>query len=225
VNPALFGSRLPYDTQRDLLPVFLAMVTPNTLMANLDFPARTVPALVELAKSRPGGLDCATPGIGTAQHVSLALFNHLAGTRIAHVAYREMASARNDLTAGRVPLQFSNVPTTLPLVQAGQAACLAHTGPAPVGVLPGVPGLAQTLPGFETWEWNGFFAPAGTPPGLIRELNAAMNTVIAEPATLERLTGLGALTRRNTVEEFAAFRAQQIEFFAGMVKMANIRID
>jgi tripartite-type tricarboxylate transporter receptor subunit TctC len=143
VNPALFGTRLPYDTQRDLVPVFLAMVTPNTLMANTGFPARTVSALIALAKSEPGRLDCATTGIGTAQHVSLELLNHMAGIEVAHVAYREMAGARNDLTAGRIPLQFSNVPTTLPLLQSGQVLCLAHTGPAPVGVLPGVPAGAK----------------------------------------------------------------------------------
>ncbi len=225
VNPALFGARLPYDTRRDLLPVFLAMLTPNTLMANKDFPAQTPSALIALAKSEPGRLDCATTGIGTAQHVSLELFNHRAGVRIAHVAYREMASARNDLTAGRVPLQFSNVPTTLPLLQSGQVRCLAHTGPAPVGVLPGVPAIAETLPGYETWEWNGVFAPAGTPAGLIGEYSAALNAVIADPPVLERLTGLGALTRPNTPAEFGAFRDQQIAFFAEMVQMANIRID
>ncbi|SDB23144.1 Bug family tripartite tricarboxylate transporter substrate binding protein [Belnapia rosea] len=225
VNPSLFGNRLPYDTRRDLLPVFLTMVTPNTLMSSNGFGPQTLPALIEFARSQPGGLDCATTGIGTAQHVSLELLNHMAGIRIAHIAYREMASARNDLIAGRVPLQFSNVPTTLPLLQAGQVRCLAHTGPAPVSVLAGVPGIAETLPGYETWEWNGLFAPAGTSATLIGELNAALNAVIREPATLDRLTGLGALTRPNSVEDFAAFREQQFAFFARMVQMANIRID
>ncbi|MBL6080279.1 tripartite tricarboxylate transporter substrate binding protein [Belnapia sp. T18] len=225
VNPALFGPRLPYDTRRDLLPVFLAMVTPNTLMATNAFPVQTVPELIALAKSRPAEIACATTGIGTAQHVSLELLNHMAGIGIAHVAYREMASARNDLTAGRIPLQFSNVPNTLPLLQSGQVRCIALTGPAPLDILPGVPVFADTLSGYETWEWNGFFAPANTPSGLIRDYNAALNAVIAEPPVLERLTGLGALTRANTAEEFNTFREQQITFFAGMVKTANIRID
>jgi tripartite-type tricarboxylate transporter receptor subunit TctC len=225
VNPALLGARLPYDTRRDLLPVFLAMVAPNTLMANNDFPARTVPALIALAKSEPGRFDCATTGIGTAQHVSLELLNHMAGIEIAHIAYREMASARGDLTADRILLQFSNVPNTLPLLRSGQVRCLAHTGPAPVGVLPGVPAFAETLPGYETWEWNGFFAPAGTPPAVVRDYNAALNAVVADPPVLERLTGLGALIRPNTAGEFSAFRDQQFAFFAEMVRMANIRVD
>ncbi|MFC7693582.1 Bug family tripartite tricarboxylate transporter substrate binding protein [Paeniroseomonas aquatica] len=225
VNPALFGSRLPYDTRRDLLPVFLAMVTPNTLMVTNGFGPRTVPELIAHAKANPGRLDCASTGIGTVQHVSLELLNHRAEIRINHVVYREIAAARNDLTSGRVPMQFSNVPSTLPVTQANQARCLAHCGPAPIAQLPGIPGFAETLPGFETWEWNGVFTPAGTPGEVITRLNAELNATIRDSVVIERLTGLGALTRPNTVEEFAAFRDQQTEFFTGMVRMANIRID
>jgi tripartite-type tricarboxylate transporter receptor subunit TctC len=225
VNPSLFGARLPYDTQRELLPVFLAMVTPNTLMRHPAFEARTVPELIAMAKARPGSLDCSSTGIGTVQHVSLELLNHRAGVRINHIVYREIAAARNDLTSGRVPLQFSNVPSTLPLTQAGHAVCMAHCGPQPIGVLPGVPAMTETVPGFETWEWNGVFAPAGTDPGVIRHLNAELNGVIRDPDVEQRLNGLGALTRANTTDEFAAFREAQMRFFAEMVRMADIRIN
>jgi tripartite-type tricarboxylate transporter receptor subunit TctC len=225
VNPSLFGTKLPYDTRRDLLPVFLAMVTPNTLMRWPDFEAKTIPELIALAKANPGKLDCSSTGIGTVQHVSLELFNLMAGVKINHIVYKEIAASRNDLTTGRVPLQFSNVPGTLPLTQANQAICMAHCGPQPIAVLPGVPAMASFLPGFETWEWNGVFAPAGTPEPLIRQLNTELNAVAKEPAVLDRLSQLGALTRPNTVEEFTAFREQQIAFFADMVKRADIRID
>ena len=225
VNPSLFGTRLPYDTRRELLPVFLAMVTPNTLMVTNDFGPKTVPELIAHARANPGKLDCASTGIGTVQHVSLELLNHRAGIRINHVVYREIAAARNDLTSGRVPLQFSNVPSTLPVTQANQARCLAHCGPAPIAQLPGIPAFAATLPGFETWEWNGVFTPAGTPAELIGRLNTELNATIREPLVVDRLSGLGALTRANTVEEFAAFREQQFGFFAEMVQLANIRID
>ncbi len=225
VNPSLFGTRLPYDTQRDLLPVFLAMLTPNTLMCHPAFGPQTVPELIALAKANPGRLDCASTGIGTVQHVSLELLNHRAGVRVNHIVYREIAAARNDLASGRVPLQFSNVPSTLPLIQANQARCLAHCGPQPIAALPGVPAMAETLPGFETWEWNGIFAPAGTDAGLVRQLNAELNEVVRDARVQERLNGLGALTRANTTQEFAAFREQQISFFAEMVKLADIRIE
>jgi tripartite-type tricarboxylate transporter receptor subunit TctC len=225
VNPSLFAGKLPYDTLRDLLPVFLSMQTPNTLMRNAEFEARTMAELIALAKRKPGGLDCASTGIGTVQHVSLELLNQRAGIKINHVPYKEMGAVRNDLFAGRVPLQFSNVPASVALRSAKEVTCMAHCGPQPIGVLPGVPGIAEVLPGFETWEWNGVFAPAGTDPALIARLNGEMNAAFRAPATAARLAELGALTRANTVAEFAAFRETQIAFFAEMVKTANIRIE
>jgi tripartite-type tricarboxylate transporter receptor subunit TctC len=225
VNPSLFGTRLSYDTRRDLLPVFLTMVSPNTLHANKAFEAKTIPELIALAKAHPGQLDCSSTGIGTVQHVSLELFNHMAGTRINHVVYREVGAARSDLISGRVKLQFSNVPGSVALLASKEALVMAHCGPNPLPVLPGVPAIAETLPGFETYEWNGIFAPAGTPREIIQQLNAELNATIQDATVAERLTTLGALTRPNTTEEFGAFREQQIEFFAGMVRMANIRID
>jgi tripartite-type tricarboxylate transporter receptor subunit TctC len=225
VNPSLFAGKLPYDTLRDLLPVFLSMQTPNTLNCNVMFEAKTVPELIALAKSKPGGLDCASTGVGTVQHVTLELLNQRAGIKINHVPYKEMGAVRNDLFAGRVPMQFGNVPGTVALRSAKEVTCMVHTGPRPIEVLPGVPGMAETLPGFETWEWNGVFVPAGTDPALITKLNEEMNAVFRAPATAARLVELGALTRANTVAEFAAFRETQIAFFAEMVKTANIRIE
>jgi len=206
VNPSLFAGKLPYDTRRDLMPIFLSLQTPNTLMRNAEFEAKTIPELIALAKRKPGGLDCASTGVGTVQHVSLELLNQRAGIKINHVPYKEMGAVRNDLFAGRIPLQFSNVPS-------------------PVEVLPGVPGIAEVLPGFETWEWNGVFAPAGTDAALITKLNADMNAVFRLPTTAARLAELGALAPANTVAEFTAFRETQIAFFAEMVKTANIRIE
>jgi tripartite-type tricarboxylate transporter receptor subunit TctC len=225
VNPSLFAGKLPYDTLKDLLPIFLSLQTPNTLNRNVSFEAKTIPELIALAKSKPGGLDCATTGVGTVQHVSLELLNQRAGIKINHVPYKEMGAVRNDLFAGRIPLQFGNVPGTVALRSAKEVTCMAHCGPKPVAVLPDVPGIAETLPGFETWEWNGVFAPAGTDPGLITKLNADMNAVFQSPATVTRLAELGALAPANTVAEFTAFRETQIAFFAEMVKSANIRIE
>jgi tripartite-type tricarboxylate transporter receptor subunit TctC len=225
VNPTLFAGKLPYDTRKDLLPIFLSLQTPNTLMRNAEFEARTIPELIALAKSKPGAVDCATTGVGTVQHVSIELLNQRAGIKINHVPYKEMGSVRNDLFAGRIPLQFGNVPASVALRSAKEVTCMAHTGPRPVEVLPGVPGIAETLPGFETWEWNGVFAPAGTDAGLITKLNADMNAVFRLPATAARLAELGALAPANTVAEFAAFRETQIAFFAEMLKTANIRIE
>ncbi len=128
VNPSLFAGKLPYDTRKDLLPIFLSLQTPNTLMRNSAFEAKTIPELIALAKSKPGGLDCASTGVGTVQHVSLELLNQRAGIKINHVPYKEMGSARNDLFAGRIPLQFSNVPGSVALRSAKEVTCMAHAG-------------------------------------------------------------------------------------------------
>jgi tripartite-type tricarboxylate transporter receptor subunit TctC len=225
VNPSLFAGKLPYDTRKDLLPVFLSLQTPNTLLRNAQFEARTVPELIALAKKKPGSLDCASTGVGTVQHVSLELLNHLAGIKINHVPYKEAGTARGDLYAGRIPLQFGNVPSTVPQLKVKDVTCMAHTGPKPIEVLPGVPGIAEVLPGYETWEWNGVFVPSGTDAGLITRLNQGMNAAFATPSVAQRLVELGALAPANTVQEFADFREKQITFFTEMVKLANIRIE
>ena len=148
-----------------------------------------------------------------------------AGIKINHVPYKEMGSVRNDLFAGRIPLQFGNVPGAISMRSSKEVTCMAHTGPKPVDVLPGVPGIAEVLPGFETWEWNGVFVPAGTDPGLVTRLNEEMNAAFRDDKVAARLAELGALARPNTVAEFAAFRETQIAFFAEMVKAANIHIE
>jgi tripartite-type tricarboxylate transporter receptor subunit TctC len=141
------------------------------------------------------------------------------------VPYKEYSAARSDLFAGRIALQFGNVPGAVALRSAKEVTCMAHTGPQPVEVLPGVHAISETLPDFVTWEWNGFFVPAGTDPGLIARLNAELNQVIRDPMVLQRLAELGAMTRPNTPAEFSAFRDEQIDFFTGMVKSANISIE
>jgi tripartite-type tricarboxylate transporter receptor subunit TctC len=225
VNPSLFAGKLSYDTQRELLPIAQTMQTPVTLMRNAQFQAKTVPELIALARSKPGALDCASTGVGTVQHVSLELLNQKAGIKINHVPYKEMGSVRNDLFAGRIPLLFSNVPGTVALRSSKDVSCMAHTGPKPVEVLPGVPAISEVIAGFETWEWNGLFAPAGTDAALISRLNAEVNAVMKMESVAKRLAELGALTQANTVAEFTSFREKQIAFFADMVKSANIRIE
>jgi tripartite-type tricarboxylate transporter receptor subunit TctC len=225
VNPALFGPKLPYDTQRDFLPVFLSLVTPNTILGSNLFAPRTVPELIAAAQAAPGTIDAGTSGIGSAQHITLALFNAVAGVRINHVVYRDAPAARNDMVTGRIHLQFSNVPGSVTHFRAGTARVLAHTGREAVPVLPGVEALAGTLPGFETYEWNGVFLPAGTPEEIRRGLNAALNATAAEPSVAAKLLALGGLVRPNTPEEFAGFLEGQFALHGRVVREANIRAD
>ena len=225
VNPALFGPRLPYDTRRDFQSVFLSLVAPNTILAWNGFGPRTVRALIAAAKAAPDSIDAGTSGIGSAQHITLALFNAMADVRINHVIYRDAPATRNDLITGRIQLQFSNVPSSVPHFLARTARVMAHAGLVPVPVLPGVEAIADTLPGFETYEWNGIFLPAGTPEPIGRDLNAALNATAADPPVAARLDALGALQRPNTPAEFDAFLETQYALHGRVVREANIRVD
>lgn len=149
----------------------------------------------------------------------------MAGLRINHVTYRGTPAVRNDPLARRIALNFSNVPGSVPMLQVPEARVLCHTGLVPVEVLPGVEAIADTLPGYETNEWNGIFAPAGTSREIIQFLNAAFNRPIQAPTVAERLRTLGAVTRANTPEECAGFRHEQIVLHGSIVRDANIRIE
>jgi tripartite-type tricarboxylate transporter receptor subunit TctC len=225
VNPALFGPKLPYDTRRDFLPVFLSLVTPNTILGSNLFAPRSVAELVAAAKAAPGTIDAGSTGIGSAQHLTLALFNEMAGVRINHVVYRDSPAARADLMDGRIQLQFSNVPGSVTHFRAGTARVLAHAGREAVAVLPGVAAIDATLAGFETYEWNGVFLPDGTPEAIRQGLNAALNATAAEPAIAEKLAALGGLLRPNTPEDFAGFLEGQFALHGRVVREANIRVD
>lgn len=225
VNPSLFGTRLPYDWQRDFAPVFLSMQAPNTILSNNDFAPRTVRELIDAAKAAPGRIDGGSSGTGSAQHITLELFNAMAGVRINHIVYREAAATRTDLLGGRIQLQFSNVPNSVSVRRSGAARILGQSAPQRVPVMPEVEAIAETLPGFETWEWNGVFFPAGTPADIIARLNAELNTTIGEAAVVERLDSLGVTAPRNTVEEFATFLGRQVALHTRVVRDANIRIE
>lgn len=225
VNPSMFGARLPYNTERQLLPIFLSMVAPNTINVHRDFEARTVRDLIAVAKAQPGGLDAGSTGVGSAQHISLELFNKMADVRINHVIYRDTPTVRNDMLARRIAMQLSNVPGSVPALQIPQARVLCHAGIVPVEVLPGVEAIADTLSGYETYEWNGIFAPAGTSAEIIQYLNTTFNRAIQAPAVADLLKTLGAVTRANTPEECASFRREQMALHGGIVRDANIRIE
>jgi tripartite-type tricarboxylate transporter receptor subunit TctC len=224
VNPALFEGRLPYEVG-DFQPVFLAALVPNLLLVHPSVPARTVAEVIALAKAAPGGLDWASSGNGTVQHLSLELFARQAGVRLNHVPYRGGGPALNDLIGGQVKYFFSNASSSTGHARSGAVRAVAHTGRGRLAPLPDVPPVSDTLPGFETYEWNGVFVPAGTPAEVVARLGAALNAAIREPAVVERLAALNVQARENTPEEFRAFLAAEIERWGRVVREAGIKPD
>ena len=224
INPAL-RPRLPYDPRRDFRPVIRIAAVPNTLVAGPACPAQSLAELIALAKARPDDLDCATTGTGSSQHLTLELFNRLAGVRINHVPYKDTPAAQNDVLAGRVALYCATSTSAAPQHSQGGLRVLAHTGGKPVEALAGVPAASATLPGFESLEWHGLFAPKGTPDGIVQRLNAEVNAALREPEVLERLSGLAAQAEANTPEQFQAYVAAELEKWGRVAQEANIRLD
>src|SRR5262245_60674371 len=223
VNPFLYP-KLPYDTVKDFQAVFLASLVPNILVVNNAVAASTVADVIALAKASPGGLDWASSGNGTVQHLALELFRLRAGVKLNHIPYRGGAPALNDVIGGQVKFYFSNGAASIGHIQGKALKAIAHTGRGRLGTLPDLPAVAETLPGFEAYEWNGVFVPSGTPPAIVQKLNAGLNLVLRQPDVAARLKQLNVEFRENAPNEFRAFVKAEMEKWERVVKEANIKL-
>jgi tripartite-type tricarboxylate transporter receptor subunit TctC len=223
VNGALYAN-LPFDYTRDFDAVALVSLVPNILVVTPSVPVNTLADVIAYAKAAPGGIDMASSGNGTLQHLSLELFKFLTGAKVNHVPYRGGSLALNDVIAGQVKFFFSNGSSVVGMIQGGQVKAIAHTGKGRLKSLPDVPPVSDTLPGFEAYEWNGVFVPHGTPPAIVRTLNGAINQAIRAPEVKDRFEQLNIESRQSTPEEFRAFVTEQTERWGKVVKEANIKI-
>jgi tripartite-type tricarboxylate transporter receptor subunit TctC len=224
VNPFLYGN-LSFDYGKAFQPVFLASLVPNILVVTPSVEAKTVADVIALAKATPGGLDFASSGNGTVQHLSLEMFRHMTGTTINHIPYRGGGPALNDVIGGQVKFFFSNGSASVGLVQSGKVRGVAHTGKGRLATLPDLPPVSDTIPGFEAFEWNGVFVPTGTPAAIVQKLSAGLNAMLKEPAVTERLDKLNVEYRPNTPDEFRVFVAAELERWSRVVKEANIKLS
>ena len=224
INPALVAN-LPYDTQNDFVPVFLAAQVPNLLVVYPPVPAKTVSDVIALAKSSPGGLDWASSGNGSVQHLALELFRAMTGVKLNHVPYKGGAPALNDMVGGHIKFFFSNASSSTPFVKSGQVRALAHTGRGRLAAFPELPPVSDSVPGFEAYEWNGVFVPAGTPAPVVSRLNAALNDALREPKIAERLAALSVQAKPNSPAEFAAFFKSELDKWGRVIREANIQLD
>jgi len=222
-NPSLYP-RLSYDTEKDFAPVFLASRVPNILVVHPSIEARTVSDVIALAKAAPGGLDWASSGNGTVQHLSLELFRLRTGIKLNHIPYRGGGPALNDLIGGQVKFFFANGAAALGHIQGGAIRAIAHTGKGRLRTLPDLPAVADTLADFEAYEWNGVFVPTGTSPEIIRKLNSGLNALLKQRDVIDRLNALNIEFRENTPEEFRAFVAGEMEKWSRVIREANIKL-
>jgi len=223
INAAMFPN-LPFDFVHDIAPIAITNRVALVMEVLPSFPAKTVPEFIAYAKANPGKINMASAGVGGPQHVAGELFKYMAGVNLIHVPYHGSTPAITDLLAGQVQVMFDVTPTALPQIRAGKLRALAVTTPERVDFLPGVPAMAEFLPGYEAFGWIGFGAPKGTPAAIIAMLNEQINAAIADPAIKARLTGLGALVMpRNSPEDFAKFIAADTEKWRRVVQFAHLK--
>ena len=223
VNGGLYSS-LPFDYIRDFEPVALVSLVPNILVVTPSLPVKTMADVIAYAKAQPGGIDIASSGNGTLQHLSLELFRFMTGVKVNHVPYRGGGPAVNDVIAGQIKFYFANGSAVVGMIQSGQLKAIAHTGKGRLKSLPDIPPMSDTLPGFEAFEWNGVFVPHGTPQPIVTALNGAINQAIVSPEVKDRFDNLNIESRPTTPEEFRAFINDQMERWGKVVKEANIKL-
>jgi tripartite-type tricarboxylate transporter receptor subunit TctC len=224
-NLALYSS-LGYDPLRDFEPVIVAGENSLVLAANPKLPVKSVGELIALAKSKPGELTAATSGNGSTAHLSLAAFNKQAGVSIMHVPYRGGVPSLTAAVAGEVNLVFSDIVPAAPLVQDRRLTALAMTGLRRARVAPDIPTLSESgLPGFSITAWVGLVAPKGTPPEIVRKLNAEVLRTVKDADFARQIATMGIDPLGNTPEEFAAFLREEIPRWKQIAQDAGAKVE
>jgi len=223
--PALY-SKLGYNALKDFAAIVYVGYTPLLLLAHPSLPAKSVSELAALAKSRPGQLTAASPGNGTAHHLSLELFMATTGTKVIHVPYKGSSQAIVDLLAGQVQMSFDVPPVSLEHIKRGRIRVLGITTAQRSAKLPDVPTLNESgLKGFEIINWYGFFAPAGTPKDVVAKINADLNKALQDGAISKRLNDIGIEIGGGTPESFDAYVRAEVVKFDKLVKSAGIKLE
>jgi tripartite-type tricarboxylate transporter receptor subunit TctC len=201
------------------------MRVPNVMEVNPAVPAKTVAEFIAYAKGNPGKVNMASSGNGTSIHVSGELFKMMTRVDMLHVPYRGSAPALTDLMGGQVQVLFDNMPSSIEYLKAGKLRPLAVTTATRSDALPGVPTVAETVPGYEASAWFGLGAPKGTPAEIVDKLNAAVNAGLADPKLKGRLADLGGSMLLGPPADFGKLIAEETEKWAKVVKFSGARPD
>ena len=225
INMSLFKN-LSYDVQKDFAPVSLLTQGPLVLVAHPQFPANSIKEVIELAKSKSGGLNFASSGNGQSTHLSAELFNTMAGIKMSHVPYKGSAPALTDVMSGQVDVMFDTTLSAMPFVKAGKLKALGLTSPVRSPVAPDVPTIAESgLPGYEVFAWNGVFVPAGTPKAIIQQLNDQIRKAMLLPQVKDKFSAQGFAASWNSPENFGVFVKNEVDKWSRTVKASGATLD
>jgi tripartite-type tricarboxylate transporter receptor subunit TctC len=222
VNPSLYAKN-PFDPFKDFAPVMLAAASPNILVVNADFPAKTVKELVELIKKEPGKYNYAMPGAGTTPHLAGELFKLTFKLDLATVPFNGAGPAIQSAVAGHTPVALTALPPTAPQIQAGKLRGLAVTAAKRSSALPDVPTMAEAgVTGQESETMQGIFLPAGTPKEIVNLLNNEIVKAMVMPDVKEKCAQLGFEVVANKPDEFAVYIKKEVDKWGKVIKDANI---
>ena len=223
INPHLYA-KLPYDVARDFAPVTLIGAINTCLAVHPSLPVRSVKELIALAKARPGQLNYASGGVGSAQHIPMEMFKQMTGTDIVHVIYKGLTPAFNDVVAGQVPMIFPGVVTALPMHQNGRLRIVATTASKRTASTPDIPTIAESgVPGYDWDSWVGAMVPTGTPQDAIARLNAEFVRITRLPQTHSRLPGFTWIG--SSPQEFGDFVRSSAERIGKVIRTAAIKAE
>ena len=216
---------LGYDIERDLTPITVVSEVSNVFAAHPSLPAKTVKGVITLARAKPGELTYATAGVASPEHFAGEMFKVMTKTNLLMVPYKGGGPIAIDLVAGHVMTSFSTMPPIIPHVRAGRVRAVAVTKEKRAAVLPDVPTIAETVPGYAMSTWYGAVAPAKTPRDIVLRLNQEMVKALALPDVKERLASLGAEIVASSPEQTAAFFKTELAKYTKVAEAAKIRAD
>jgi tripartite-type tricarboxylate transporter receptor subunit TctC len=225
INPNLYA-KLPYNVQRDYVPISLTATIRNCLIVHPSLPVRSVKELIAFAKAHPGQLNYATGGVGSAQHIPMEMLKSMTRINVVHVGYKGLTPAFNDVVAGQVPMIIAGVVSALPYHKTGRLRILATTGATRTAATPEIPTVAEAgVPGYEYDSWTGFLAPAGTAPAIVSQVNAEVVRIGKLPDIRERLTHLGLDIVGSSPEAFAALIKDNNARIGKVIRDAGIKAE
>jgi tripartite-type tricarboxylate transporter receptor subunit TctC len=217
--------KLPYDSERDFVPISLMQVLPAVLTVHPSLGANSVQELIAMAKARPGEITFASQGNGTFVHLAGELFKAVAGVDLKHIPYGSQ-SPFNDLAGGHVMAMFSGIAPVIGNVRAGKLKILAVSSKQRVGILGDVPTFIEAgVPGYEASAWNGLLAPRGTPAAIVARLNAEAARAVQAPEVKERMLRFGGAPVGSTPVEFAEFLRAERSKWGKLIREAKLQLD
>ena len=222
INPGLYA-KLPYNPAKDFTPITQLNSQPNVIVVAPSFPARSVKDLIALAKSKSGELTFASPGAGSAPHLSAEMFQHAAGVRMIHVPYKGIPPAVTDVLGGRVAMLFTTTISAAPHIKAGKLRALALTSAKRQPSMSDVPTIGETIPGYRAEAFQGMVAPAGVPKAIVDKVGAEVARIVKLPEIAERFRLDGAEPVGSTPQEFAAFLKAETQKWGKVIKEAGIK--